>query len=168
MKQSKWSLVGERPKNCRLESQLVCPQSCIPPAQPIPRDLEQGGDESQGGRAGNATLRAGWSEGTKERYFLDTETRARDRPLQETLGWGPAKQGQEGQPGPAAQTGPSGGPKEAGTSLTLSLLPERPGVRSPIGRTLTADGPEFGFQTPTLLHSNFGSVDLRLHLLTYK
>lgn len=49
----------EQPKNCcHLESQLVRPQSSVPPAQPIPWDLGRG-DESRGTRAGNAMLSGG-------------------------------------------------------------------------------------------------------------
>ena len=49
---------GKWPKNCGLESQLVCLSTLIP-SQPIPWDLGHGGDESRGAEAGNATLRAG-------------------------------------------------------------------------------------------------------------
>lgn len=63
------------------------------------------------------TLGAGTSGGTKERYFLDAETRVRETLLQETLGCPPthpAKSGQGGEPGQAAQPAQAGGSKEAG------------------------------------------------------
>lgn len=41
---------------------------------------------------------------------------------------GPRQARAGGQPDQAAQTGQSGGPKEAGMSLTLSLLPGQPRV----------------------------------------